>query len=197
MDNRFMRRPAGSAPSKQTDYPRYKKIALFIDGANFFVSAKVCGFDVDWKRFLSHYRGEGDLFRAYYYTGILPKVPGKTDPLKPTLDWIVYNGFTLRTKIAKIFKDPLSGKETIKGNMDLEMAIDMLDVAAYVTDIYIFSGDGDFTPLVQRVQAEGVRVHVVSTIVESNPMCADDLRRQCDFFYELATMRGVFERNEE
>lgn len=175
----------------------HKKIALFIDGANFFVSQKVVGLNIDWSRFLSYYGSQGDLLRAFYYTGILPKDRDMIDPLRPVLDWLAYNGFHMRTKPAKKFIDPLTGRETIKGNMDIEIAIDAIDMIPYMTDMFLFSGDGDFTPLVQRIQREGIRVHVVSTIIEKNPMCADNLRRQCDSFHELATLVPHLVRGEE
>lgn len=182
-------------PPVEFKYP--KKIALFIDGANFFMAQKVVNLNLDWKRFLAYYDTQGDLLRSFYYTGLLPPDKDRMDPLRPTLDWLHYNGFDMRTKPAKIFTDPVTKKEFIKGNMDIEIAIDAMDMSRHMTDMYLFSGDGDFTPLVRRVQREGVRVHVISTILEEKPMCADDLRRQCDFFHELAVLAPHFIRGSE
>lgn len=177
----------------------YKSIALFIDGANFFVSAKTVGLDIDWKRFLSYYKSQGDFIRAYYYTGVLPK-SDQHDPMRKTLDWISYNGFQLRTKLAKEFIDPITGVRKVKGNCDIEICIDAWNMCPHITDMFLFSGDGDFVPLVERIQQEGVRVHVVSTIdpgakpQERNSICADLLRRQCDYYHELAELVEEFRR---
>lgn len=170
----------------------HRKLALFIDGANFYSAAKIVGLEVDWKKFLSHFRALGDFYRAYYYTGMLPE--GENNPFKPQLDWMVYNGFTLRTKPIKRIQT--SEGILVKGNMDIELAIDMLYACPFITDAMLFSGDGDFAPLVKKVQDEGVRVTVVSTVaIEGKRMCADDLRRQCDAFEELLEIGQQFSRN--
>lgn len=182
--------------------PNLKKIALFIDGANFFVATKIVGFDIDWKRFLAYYKSQGDFIRAYYYTGVLPK-SDQHDPMRKSLDWLVYNGFHLRTKLAKEFIDSETGRKKIKGNCDIEICIDAWNICPHITDMYLFSGDGDFIPLVERIQQEGVRVHVISTIDPlnegkemRNSMCADQLRRQCDEYHELVTLVEQFRRIE-
>ena len=69
--------------------------------------------------------------------------------------------------------------------MDIEIAIDMMEMAKKVDHIVLFSGDGDFRRLIEAVQREGVRVSVVSTMRTSPPMVADELRRQTDAFIEL------------
>ena len=69
--------------------------------------------------------------------------------------------------------------------MDIELAIDVMEMAQYLDHIVLFSGDGDFRRLVEAVQRKGVRVTVVSTIRSQPPMIADELRRQADMFIEL------------
>jgi uncharacterized LabA/DUF88 family protein len=181
-------------PTKRSNVLANKRIALFIDGANFYVSTKVVGFDMDWKRFIEYYEQQGDFIRAYYYSGIIPRVEGEHDSMRGVLDWISYNRFQLRSKPAKVFIDPVTQRRTVKGNMDIEICIDAWNMAPHITDMYLFSGDGDFIPLVEKVQSQGVRVHVISTTDEKNSMCADGLRRQCDNYYELATLVPHFRR---
>jgi len=156
-------------------YPQ-ERIAIFIDGANLYSAARGLGFDIDYKRLLDLFRSKGRLIRAFYYTALMEDQ--EYSPIRPLVDWLDYNGYTMVTKPTKEFTDSL-GRRRIKGNMDIELAIDMLEHAV------LFSGDGDFRRLVEAVQRRGVRVSVVSTVRSSPPMASDDLRRQADSFVEL------------
>ncbi|MDE0279154.1 MAG: NYN domain-containing protein, partial [Defluviicoccus sp.] len=167
-----------------TDYPD-EKTALFIDGANLHGASRALGFSIDFKRLLDRFSAEGRLVRAYYYTALFDE--GEYSPLRPLFDWLDYNGFALVTKRAKEFTDAW-GNRRIKGNMDIELAIDAMEIAGEVDRIVVFSGDGDFRRLVEAVQRAGVRVSVVSTLRSSPPMAADELRRQADEFIELADL---------
>ena len=167
-----------------TDRPD-EKIALFVDGANLNAAARALGFSIDFKRLLECFGAEGRLVRAYYYTALFDE--GEYSPLRPLFDWLDYNGFSLVTKRAKEFTDDF-GNRRIKSNMDIELAVDAMEMAGKVDRIVLFSGDGDFRRLVEAVQREGVRVDVVSTLRSSPPMAADELRRQADEFIELADL---------
>ena len=115
--------------------------------------------------------------RAFYYTALIEDQ--EYSSIRPLLDWLDYNGYTVVTKPAKEFTDS-TGRRKVKGNMDIELAVDMMELAPHVDQIVLFSGDGDFRPLVEAVQRRGVRVSVVSTISTQPPMVADELRRQAD-----------------
>lgn len=162
-------------------YPN-EKIALFIDGSNLYAAAKGLGFDIDYKNLLQLFSDSGKLIRAFYYTALLEDQD--YSPIRPLVDWLDYNGYTMITKPAKEFTDP-SGRRKIKGNMDIELAVDMLEMADRLDHIVLFSGDGDFRRLIEAVQRKGARVTVVSTFRSSPPMVADELRRQADEFVEL------------
>ena len=151
------------------------KIALFIDGANLHATAKTLGFDIDYKRLLAEFERRGSLVRAYYYTAV--NEDPELSSLRPLIDWLDYNGYTVVTKSTKEFVDP-SGRRKVKGNMDIELAIDAMELASRIDQMVLFSGDGDFRSLVEAVQRQGVRVTVVSTISTRPPMVADELRRQ-------------------
>lgn len=167
------------------------KIALFIDGANLYAAAKALNFDIDYKRLLDEFRKRGVLIRAYYYTAI---VEGDDySPLRPLVDWLDYNGFTLVTKTAREFTDA-QGRRRWRGDMDVELAVDMLEMAPHVDHIVLFSGDGDFRRLVEAVQRKGVRVTVVSTMKSQPPMASDDLRRQADAFVDLVDLASLVGR---
>lgn len=169
------------------------RIALFIDGANLYSAAKALDFDIDYKKLLDEFRQRGVLIRAYYYTAI---AEGGDDysPIRPLVDWLDYNGFTLVTKPAREFTDR-EGRKRWRGDMDMEIAVDMMEMASGGADhLVLFSGDGDFRALVEAVQRKGVRVTVVSTVKSQPPMASDDLRRQCDTFVDLADLAGIIGR---
>ena len=170
-----------------------EKAALFIDGANLYAASRSLGFDVDYRRLLDFFGTRVNLIRAYYYSALLDTE--EYSPLKPLTDWLAYNGYTLVTKPAKEFTDA-SGRRRIKGNMDIELAIDMLEMAPFLDHVILFSGDSDFRRLVEAAQRRGVRVSVISTIKTSPPMIADELRRQADQFVELAEISPEFTRRQ-
>ena len=168
-----------------------EKAALFIDGANLYAASRNLGFEVDYRALLSFFRSKSNVLRAYYYSAVL-----ETDdysPLKPLTDWLAYNGYALITKPAREFTDA-SGRRRVKGNMDVELAIDMLEVAERIDHAILFSGDADFRRLVEAVQRRGVRVSVISSIRTTPPIAADELRRQADQFVDLAEIAAEFTR---
>jgi uncharacterized LabA/DUF88 family protein len=159
------------------------RIALFIDGANLYATAKSLGFDIDYKRLLKEFQSRGKLIRAFYYTALVEDQ--EYSSIRPLVDWLDYNGFAVVTKPTKEFVDAL-GRRKVKGNMDIELAVDAMEMADHVDHLVLFSGDGDFRSLVEAVQRKGVRVSVVSTNVTQPAMVADELRRQADEFVDLA-----------
>jgi uncharacterized LabA/DUF88 family protein len=171
-------------------YPS-EKLALFIDGANLYGAAKGLQFDIDYKRLLELFARKGTLVRAFYYTAVAEDQ--EFSPLRPLVDWLDYNGFSVVTKPLKEFTDT-AGRRRLKGNMDIELAIDVLEIAPTVDHVVFFSGDGDFRRLVEAVQRKGKRVSVVSTIRTSPPMVADELRRQADNFIELEDLKSQIGR---
>lgn len=171
-------------------YPQ-ERLALFIDGSNLYSAARALGFDIDYKKLLDVFAAKGRLTRAFYYTALTDEQ--EYSPIRPLVDWLDYNGYTMVTKPAKEYTDA-TGRRKIKGNMDIELAIDMLEMADKLEHIVLFSGDGDFRRLVEAVQRRGVRVSVVSTIRSNPPMVADELRRQADNFIELQDLAGEIAR---
>ncbi|HEX9648672.1 MAG TPA: NYN domain-containing protein [Alphaproteobacteria bacterium] len=159
-----------------------ERVAIFIDGANLYAAARALGFDIDYKRLLDTFTGACHLIRAFYYTALVEDQ--EYSPIRPLVDWLDYNGYTMVTKPTKEFTDS-SGRRKIKGNMDIELAIDVMEMAEHVDHIVLFSGDGDFRRLIEAVQRKGVRASVVSTVRTQPPMVADELRRQADNFIEL------------
>src|ERR1044071_7921713 len=169
-----------------------ERVALFIDGANLYATSKALGFDIDYKRLLSLFRQKSQLVRALYYTALAEDQ--EYSSIRPLVDWLDYNGYTMVTKPTKEFTDSY-GRRKIKGNMDIAPAIDVMEMAGHIDHVVLFSGDGDFRRLVEAVQRKGLRVTVVSTIKSAPPMVADELRRQADDFIELADIASLIARN--
>lgn len=163
-------------------YPQ-ERVAVFIDGANLYSAARSLGFDVDYRKLLTMFREQCHLIRAFYYTALVEDQ--EYSPIRPLVDWLDYNGFTMVTKSSKEFVDS-AGRRKVKGNMDIELAVDMMEMAPHLNHVVLFSGDGDFRRLIEAVQRKGVRVTVVSTLKSQPPMAADELRRQADMFVDLA-----------
>jgi len=168
------------------------KIAVFIDGANLYATAKTLGFDVDYKRLLREFQSRGTLVRAFYYTAIIEDQ--EYSSIRPLIDWLDYNGYTVITKATKEYVDA-TGRRKVKGNMDIELAVDAMELAERIDQMVLFSGDGDFRSLVEAVQRHGVRVTVISTLATQPPMIADDLRRQADVFTDLRELQPKIGRD--
>jgi uncharacterized LabA/DUF88 family protein len=173
-----------------TFYPD-ERIGIFIDGANLFSTTKGLDFDIDFKRLLDEFRKRGRLIRANYYTALLEHE--EFNPLRPLVDWLAYNGFKVISKPAKEFTDD-QGRKRIKGDMDIELAVDMIESAAILDHIVLFSGDGDFCRALDAVQRVGTRVTVISSLRTTPPMIAAELRRQADEFIELQDLRDLIGR---
>ncbi|MHB2265774.1 LabA-like NYN domain-containing protein [Aliihoeflea sp. PC F10.4] len=168
-----------------------EKIALFIDGANLYATSRALGFDIDYRKLLSHFQSQGYLLRAYYYTALIEDQ--EYSSIRPLIDWLDYNGYTVVTKPAKEFTDA-TGRRKIKGNMDIELTVDALELAGTVDHYVIFSGDGDFRTLVDALQRKGRKVTIASTTTSTPPMISDDLRRQADHFIEISALKGAIGR---
>ena len=169
-----------------------EKTALFIDGSNFYAATRSLNMDIDYAKLHAYFSQDTNLIRAYYYTA-LPE-DQEFSPLRPLIDWLDYNGFAVVSKLTREFTDHESGKKRIKGNMDMEIALDMLKLAPFIDHAILFSGDGDFCRLLEDVQGMGVRVSVVSTTKTNPPMVADSLRRMADIFIEMDQIRAHIER---
>lgn len=169
-----------------------ERIALFIDGANLYAAARALDFDIDYRKLLKAFQKRGYLLRAYYYTALIEDQ--EYSSIRPLIDWLDYNGYKIITKPAKEFTDS-AGRRKVKGNMDIELTIDALELAPHIEHAVIFSGDGDFRSLVDALQRKGVKVSVVSTMKTQPPMIADDLRRQADHFLELRSLENEIGRD--
>lgn len=162
-----------------------QRCAIFIDGANLYATTKALGFDIDYKKLLKDFQARENLIRAFYYTAMIEDQ--EYSSIRPLIDWLDYNGYRVVTKPVREFTDS-AGRRRFKGNMDIELAIDALELAPRIDHMVLFSGDGDFRSLVEAMQRRGVRVTVISTIQTQPAMIADELRRQADEFLDLSSL---------
>lgn len=169
----------------------HEKTVVFIDGANLYATARGLDFDIDYKKLLSLFQDGSNLIRAYYYTVLIEDQ--EYSPIRPLVDWLDYNGFTLVTKPAKDFTDS-NGRRRIRNSISVDLAVDMIEIAERVDHIVLFSGDGSYRSLVEAVQRRGARVTVISTVANNTATVADELRRQADSFVDLNTLRGAIAR---
>ena len=174
-------------------FDQREKIALFIDGANLYAASRNLGFDIDYRKMLTFFQKKAYLLRAYYYTALIEDQ--EYSSIRPLIDWLDYNGYRVVTKPAKEFTDP-SGRRKVKGNMDIELAIDAMELVETVDHFVLFSGDGDFRSLVDALQRKGRKVSVVSTLSPQPPMISDDLRRQADHFIDLTSLKADIGRSQ-
>lgn len=168
-----------------------ERIALFIDGANFYSAAKSLSLEIDFKKLLDEFRKRGRLLRANYYTTLLEN--DDYSPLRPLVDWLAYNGFDVHTKAAKEYTDR-EGRRRVRGNIEVEIAVDMILTADHVDHILLFSGNGDFGAAVEAVKAKGTRVTIVSTVKSQPSMTADEIRRTADTFIDLDDLSDLIAR---
>ncbi|KAB2680494.1 MULTISPECIES: NYN domain-containing protein [Brucella/Ochrobactrum group] len=169
-----------------------EKIALFIDGANLYAASKTLGFDIDYRKLLKAFQKRGYLLRAYYYTALVEDQ--EYSSIRPLIDWLDYNGYKVVTKAAKEFTDS-TGRRKVKGNMDIELTVDAMQLTDTVDHFVIFSGDGDFRSLAEALQRKGRKVSVVSTLTTQPAMISDELRRQADHFIDLVSLKAEIGRD--
>ncbi|ADM09726.1 hypothetical protein PB2503_08354 [Parvularcula bermudensis HTCC2503] len=169
------------------------KTAIFIDGANLYKTARNLGFDIDYKRLLQKTRAETRLVRAYYYTAMPEEREQDYSPLRPLVDWLDYNGYTMMTKAAREFTDS-QGRKRFRGSVDIDLALDFVEMADKVDCLVLFTGNGDFRPAIAKAQSRGCRVICVSTTATQPPMASDDIRRQADQFVDLTSLEDVIGR---
>lgn len=169
---------------------------VLIDGSNLYESARATGIRIDYKRLLALMNEDGTLLRSYYFTALRDK--SIQAPLRATVDWLSHNGYVCVTKATKEWDEPVTrfneqGVQVtemvrkIKGNVDVDIVTYAFKCAHLVQEIYLFSGDGDFTIMVKELQERyALKVFVVSSI----GLVSTELRRQADKFIDLSNLRS-------
>lgn len=162
------------------------RIALLVDGASLYATAKALGIDVDFKRLLGEFQTRGNLLRANYYTATIDD--GNSSSNRPLIDWLGYNGYTVVTRTTK-------GRRRLKGDIDIDLAIDAMEIGEHIDQMVLFSGNGNLKSLVEAMQRRGVRVTIISSVSTQPSVIADELRRQADVFTDLIDLRSKVGRD--
>ena len=170
------------------------KTALFIDGANLYATTRGLGMQLDFSAMLEYFEERTRLVHSFYFSALSDSE--EYNPVKPLTDYLSYHGYNVVTKTAREFTDT-RGQRRIKGNMDIEMTVRMLELAPRLDHMILFTGDGDFRCAVDAVQRMGVKVSVVSSMKTNPPILSDELRRQCNDFIELESIADNFLRREK
>lgn len=168
----------------------HERVAAFIDGSNFSLTAKTLGLEVDFKRLRALLALRGELVRVYYYTVV---VEDEYSSIRPLVDWLAFNGYAIRTKSVRAHLDE-TGRRKFKSSMSVDLTVDAIDMASTVDHVILFTGDGDFTRLAECLQGKGCRVTVISTVKTVPPMVSDALRRAADQFIDLDDIRPIISR---
>ena len=163
------------------------KTVVFIDGQSLFSTAKSLGFNIDFKKLLDELKTFGDLIRTKYYT--LADDEDDDSPIIPLTDWLSYNGYSVVTKFVRSHVDP-EGRKRVRGKIDVELSVDMLEIAPHVDHVVLVSGDGDFAYLLAALQRQGKKCTVISSVQSTQQICADSLRRTADQFIDLAQLKS-------
>lgn len=176
-----------------------RKAVILVDGSNVYQTVKQLGYQVDYERVVEAFQNDGmHVLKSFYFTAMLPNA---VNFVKPLVDFLDYHGWHTVTKPTSEWVDPETGRRKVKGNMDIEIAViayEMATAGIGLTDIILFTGDGDFRFLVESLQRKyGLNVIIVSSMETKPPMCADVLRRQADVFYDLFNMQADIEREKQ
>jgi uncharacterized LabA/DUF88 family protein len=169
----------------------HERIGLFIDGPHLFEAAQALNIYIDYAKLLGLYQAEGHVVRAFYYNTVLPERDNTA--CWKLYEWLDYNGYTTLIKQAREFIAD-NGVRRVKNGLEIDMAVDMVEMAPYLDHAVLFSGLGDLRRVVETLQRKGVRVTVVSTIRSPTPMAAWELRRRADRYQDLFNLAPLIAR---
>lgn len=150
-----------------------RKVGVVIDGAHASALAHTSGIQIDWRRWKAWFEtDEDDVLRQYYVTLTMPPDESGQVSLRPLLDYLTYNGYTIVTKEQK----------NAASSMNVEFAVTAMQFATNVDELVLVTGNGDFAVMVDAIKrTTAARVVVVSTI----EVIADNLRRAADEFIDF------------
>lgn len=151
-----------------------QRIGVFVDGANHSEALNQANVKMNYRDFLRGLDGNHQIVAARYYSGVSDKDAYKN--VRDFLSVVSKAGFALVTKPIREFPDG-----TVKGNVDIEIAVDIMAMVDRLDQVMLFSGDGDFIYLVNTIQQRGVYV----TVCSHKPFASVELRESCNEFLEI------------
>jgi len=157
------------------------KVAIFIDGENIHYSAKHLNMRLDYLKMCRLLAGERRLVRSHFYTAVTNQSEGKID----FINFLKLNGFRVVTKELRAFIESETQQRMFRGNLDLEMAIDVYDLLPALDTVIICSGDGDLVPLLHSIARRGKHVEVCGL----REMTSSELIAASDEYIDLAVIK--------
>jgi uncharacterized LabA/DUF88 family protein len=157
------------------------RVAIFIDGENIHYSAKHLNMRLDYLKLCRKLAGKRRLVRAYFYTAVSTQSEGKID----FINFLKLNGFTVVTREVKSFNESDGSSRSIRGALDMEMAMDVMDLCPTLDTVILCTGDGDFCPLVTAVARRGKHVELCAL----REMTSTDLIAAADTYTDLGGLK--------
>lgn len=167
------------------------RLAIFIDGTNLYSAAKALDLELDYKLLRQEFIRRGALVRLSYHIALLEN--DEPSVLRPLVDWLSYNGYSVVSKTAREYVDT-SGYRKVKANVTTDIAVAAMEIAPHVSHIVLMSGDGDLVALVEALKRKGVRVSIVSTVYSKPSTISDELRRVADYFIDLEQLKPIISK---
>ena len=155
-----------------------KNVAIFVDVANLYYSARGQDVDVDYVALLKAATKGRDLVRAYAYSGLDPE----NENQRKFIDFLNKNGYKVVHKDIRKF-----GDGRVKANLDIELVVDLFRVKDRMDIAVIVSGDGDFAPAIRALQDVGIRCEVISF----RPNTSSDLIAVADEFTDIMKIASI------
>jgi uncharacterized LabA/DUF88 family protein len=158
-----------------------ERVAIFIDGSNLFHAAIYLGCEIDYAKLLPCLTKGRQLLRAYFYTAC----DSTNEKQQAFILWMRRNGYRVVTKELVQFAD---GSK--KANLDVEISVDMLNLARCCDTLVLLSGNGELTYAVNSVTYKGVRVELVSL----RSMASESLMNVADSYIDLQNIKPDIEK---
>jgi len=139
-----------------------ESVAIFVDGANMFYVQKKNGWHIDFNKVFGYFSHGKNLHAAFYYTATPPySERERVEGYRRFREALIHIGYTVRDKEVRVLRDPTTGQTKLKGNLDIEMVMDLVSNRSHYDEAVLVGGDSDFVPVVRFLRDEGKRVTVV------------------------------------
>ncbi len=159
----------------------HDRVAIFIDGENIHYSAKHMNMRLDYLKLCRKLAGPRRLVRSYFYTAISNQSEGKID----FVNFLKLNGFKVVTKEIRAYNEGEGSSRSVRSSLDMELAIDALELLPSLDSVILCTGDGDFRALVDAIGRHGVHVEVCAL----REMTSTDLIAAADVYTDLASLK--------
>jgi len=158
------------------------RVAIFIDGENIHYSAKHLNMRMDYLKLCKILAGSRRLVRSYFYTAVSNQSEGKID----FINFLKLNGFKVVTREVKSFSEGDGATRSVRNALDMQMALDVIEMSEHLDTVVLCTGDGDFRPLVDALVRKGKHVEVCGL----REMTSTDLIAGSDVYIDLDSLKN-------